>query len=176
MSARASWAAAVLLGVLAGLAAVWLIRVETSEHPEHGRLRPAATPARSEVLDVLHRWDRARARAWASGDPAALGRLYVDGSRAGRADTRLLRRYLARGLVVRRMAMQVLAVRPLHSGPDRIRVVVTDRLAGGVAVADDREMPLPGGAASSRLLVLEHEDGGWRVASVVSARSPAPLR
>ncbi len=167
MTARASWTAAVLLGVLAGLGALALVSVGASDHhPDQGRLRPAATPARSEVLDVLHDWDRSRARAWASGDPAALRRLYVDGSRAGRADERLLRRYVARGLVVRRMAMQVLAVRVLASDARRIRVLVTDRLAGGVAVSHGHEVRLPGDTALTRTLLLRRLDGQWRMVAV----------
>jgi hypothetical protein len=173
MSARASWTAAVLLGVVAGLAALGLVRLAVSDQEQRVGPRTAASPARSEVLDVLHRWDRSRARAWSAGDALALRRLYVHGSGAGRADTRLLRRYVARGLVVRRMVMQVLAVRVLEVDALRIRVVVTDRLAGGVAVADDREVRLPGDGASSRLLVLRREGGQWRVASVVSARPRA---
>jgi hypothetical protein len=164
MSARASWAAVVVLGVLAALAAVALVRLGSADHREP--LRPVSAPARSAVLDVLHDWDRSRAQAWEAGDPAALRRLYVTGSSAGRADVRLLRRYVARGLVVRRMTVQVLAVRVLDAGVRRIRLVVTDRLAGGVAVAGDHQVRLPGDAVSSRRLVLRRVSVGWRMASV----------
>jgi hypothetical protein len=168
MSGRASWTAAVLLGVLAGLGALALVGPGASDHQAPGRIRPAARPARLETLDVLHDWDRSRARAWAAGDPAALRRLYADGSGAGLADARLLRRYVARGLVVRRMVMQVLAVRVLESGPRRIRMVVTDRLAGGVAVGGDRQLRLPGDTASTRTLELRRVAGEWRMVAVRS--------
>ncbi|MEP6813965.1 MAG: hypothetical protein ABI873_00265 [Marmoricola sp.] len=170
MSARASLTAAVVLGVLAGLGALALVSVGASDQPATGCPRPAATPARSEVLDALHDWDRLRARAWAAGDLAALHRLYVSGSVAGRADARLLGSYVARGLVVRRMTMQVLSAQVLESDEARIRVVVTDRLAAGVAVVDGHEIPLPGDAASTRLLVLDKTGGDWRVASVSARR------
>lgn len=165
MSSRA-WTAALLLGLLAGLGAVGLLRLGTSDHAAQAKLRPAAMPAHSEALDVLHDWDRSRARSWAAGDPTALRRLYVDRSSAGRADARLLRSYVARGLVVRRMARQVLAVEVLASDARRIRMVVTDRLAGGVAVADDHEVRLPGAAASTRTLQLERVGADWRMVAV----------
>lgn len=164
MGARTSWLVAALLGVLAGLVAVALVGQGAAGRG--GGVRPSSTPARSVALDVLHDWDRSRARAWSAGDTAALDRLYVAGSSAGRADVRLLRRYVARGLVVRRMTVQVLAVRVLDVGARRIRVVVTDRLAGGVAVGRGQRLRLPGDAASSRLLVLRRDHGDWQVAAV----------
>ncbi|MGI9156209.1 MAG: hypothetical protein ACR2FG_06170 [Marmoricola sp.] len=171
MSARRSTVAVIVLGVCAGLALATLLAVgRGGGRPSTGEQRPVAAPAHSAALDVLHRWDRARARAWAAGDPAELRRLYVHGSAAGRADTRLLRRYVDRGLVVRRMAMQVLAVEVLPSQPRRLRLVVTDRLAGGVAVAGDREVRLPGDAASTRFLELRREGADWRVAAVRDRR------
>lgn len=162
--------AVVVLGVCAVLAMAALFTVGRGGgrevRGEPGQGGPAAAPAHSKVLDVLHDWDRSRSRAWAAGDPAALSRLYVEGSAAGRADTRLLRRYVARGLVVRRMAMQVLAVKVLQSQPRRMRLVVTDRLVGGVAVAGGRELRMPGDAASTRLLELRRGGGSWRMAAV----------
>lgn len=135
------------------------------------RLRPeppvtVAAPAHTVALDVLHRWDAARSRAWATGDGLALRRLYVEGSAAGRADIRLLHRYRARGFQVHGLTMQLLAVRVLKRAPGALSLRVTDRLAGGVAVADGRRVRLPGDGVSTRTLVLRRTTGGWRMASV----------
>src|SRR5690349_11286330 len=54
-------------------------------------------PSGQRPAAVLAEWDAARAAAWAAGDAEALAGLYVDGSRTGAADTRLLRHYRARG-------------------------------------------------------------------------------
>ena len=155
--------AVVALGVVAGLAAVGLLQTGIGHEPAPA---PMAAPARSAALDVLHGWDDARSRAWATGDVAALRRLYVAGSAAGRADVRLLRRYLARGLVVRDMGVQVFAVRVLRHQPDRIRLVVTDRLTGGVAVRDGRRTRLPQDRPTTRTIALRRVAGDWRVQSV----------
>jgi hypothetical protein len=130
-----------------------------------------AVPGRSAALDVLHAWDDARERAWASGDPVALRRLYAAGSSAGEHDVRLLRRYLARGVVVRHMERQVLASRVERLTADRIRLVVTDRFAGGMASAGSNRVALPGTSATTRVLVLRRTDGVWQV---VSVRQPGP--
>jgi hypothetical protein len=121
------------------------------------------------AAEVLREWDRARARAFALGDPAALQRLYTPGSRAGTADVRTLRRYVSRGLRVEGMHMQLLAIDVLEHGPDRIQLRVTDRLAdGAMAISATSRLPLPGDAASTRVVKLLRCDGTgvWQVASV----------
>ena len=127
-------------------------------------VRAAPTPSRASA--VLHRWDRARAEAFASGDLAALRRLYVPGSTAGTADARTLRAYLERGLRVEGMRMQLLAVEVLEERPGRIRLQVTDRLTGAVAVGPRGRVRLPSDAASTRVVELVRRDAGWRVAAV----------
>lgn len=118
--------------------------------------------------DVLRRWDRARARAFAEGDVDALRRLYVDGSAAGTADVRLLRSYLRRGLRVEDMRMQLLRVEVVHEDRARLLLRVTDRLAGAVAVDEATRIPLPQDAASTRVVELRRPrpDVLWRVAVV----------
>ncbi len=153
----------VALGVVAGLVAVGVLQTRIGTEPAPA---PMAAPARSEALEVLHGWDAARSRAWAAGDVAALRRLYVAGSAAGRADVRLLRRYLARGLVVRHLTMQVFAVRVLRHEPGRLRVMVTDRLAGGVAVSEGHRVPLPRDRATTRTITIRRAGGVWRVETV----------
>ena len=150
-----------VLAVVGALATVGLLQARIGHEPA-----PTSAPARSQVLDVLHGWDEARSRAWAAGDVAALRRLYVAGSVAGRTDVRLLRRYLARGLVVRHLRMQLFAVHLLQRAGGTLRVRVTDRVAGGVAVAAGRRLRLPGDTASTRTIVLRRVSGDWRVAAV----------
>ena len=154
-----------VLGVVGALAAVGLLQAGIGHEPAP-TAAPASAPARSQVLDVLHGWDDARSRAWATGDVAALRRLYVAGSAAGRADVRLLRRYLARGLVVRRLRMQVFAVHVMPRDDGILRVRVTDRLAGGVAAAGRQRLRLPVDRPTARTVVLRRVAGEWRVASV----------
>lgn len=115
---------------------------------------------------VLRSWDTARGRAFASGDVAALRMLYVAGSPAGTSDVRLLRAYLRRGLRVEEMRMQVLGLEVLDERDRRLRVRVTDRLAGAVAVGEDGRWPLPRDRASTRVVELRRVAGEWRVRSV----------
>lgn len=125
-----------------------------------------AVSATSRASAVLHRWDRARAAAFAAGDVAGLQRLYVPGSAAGRRDVRALRAYLARGLRVEGMRMQLLAVQVLQERTRRLRLRVTDRLTGAVAVGPQGRVRLPTDTASTRVVTLVRRGGGWRVAAV----------
>jgi hypothetical protein len=140
----------------------------------------AATTVRRglvEALDVLHEWDTARARAWAEGEPGALRSLYVRGSGAGRADLRLLRDYRARGLVVRRLATQVFAVRVLHRDPSSLRLRVFDRVAGGEVVGNGDVAPLRSSRPVTRTITFRLDSGAWRVGAVNdSGRAPRGAR
>ena len=118
------------------------------------------------ALAVLHEWDAQRARAWAGSDERALARLYARGSTAARADVRLLRSYTARGFVVRRIVTQVFGLRVLRSTPQRLVVRLLDRVAGGEVVGPGGMLPLPSTRPVVRRIVLEHDRGGWQVASV----------
>jgi hypothetical protein len=175
MSARGPRAIVVLvLGLCVGLLPVALSlgqqrRAAVADRP--AEVLPAA-PERG-ALRVLAEWDARRATAWASGDLRALGRLYVDGSAAGAADVALLRRYLARGLVVRGLRMQLLRARVLTSRPRLLEVEVTDRVAAAVAVRpgtrpDTRagSRRLPSDAATTRRLVLRRVGGVWLMEQV----------
>lgn len=123
-------------------------------------------------LAVLRDWDAARAAAWRAGDVGALRGLYLPGSRAGERDTAMLRQWAARGLVVRGMAMQVLAVELLARTDRRIVLLVTDRLARAVATRDEGRRPgtwdLPGDTVSTRRLAFRFAGAGWRLASAES--------
>jgi hypothetical protein len=134
----------------------------------------ASEPGDPSVLAVLHGWDRQRASAWAAGDPVALASLYVPGSSAGATDVALLRRYAARGLVVRDIRMQVVRARVLVARPRRIELEVTDRLTTATAVrAAGPAAPrrLPAGAAATRVLELRRVGARWLMARV-SASAP----
>ncbi|HEY0904822.1 MAG TPA: hypothetical protein VGE14_13130 [Marmoricola sp.] len=136
--------------------------------PPVARHEHAPVSARQHALRVLSSWDRRRADAWADGDLRALRALYAPRAAAGSADVALLRRYLRRGLVVRDLRMQLLAVRVLAARPRVLLLVVTERLAGAhaVRVGDGTTRRLPGTSAVERRIVLRRVDGRWRVARV----------
>ena len=123
-------------------------------------------PSAPSALVALHRWDRARSAAWAAGDVPALRRLYTPGSPAGRADVRLLRRYLARGLRVEGLATQVFSARVVVARPAWVRLVVVDRLAGGVARGHGGRVALPRDRADQRTITLRRVAGRWLVDDV----------
>jgi hypothetical protein len=128
----------------------------TAAHP------PAAPPP----VEVLRAWDAQRSRAWALGDPRLLSALYAPGSVAGQRDRAMLRAWTSRGLVVRGLRTQLLAVHEVHRSRTSWTLRVTDRLTGGVAVGPGARRPLPLDAATTRTVVLHRLDGRWRVASV----------
>lgn len=162
--------AALLLAVSLGSLAVALASLLGVLHARVAPADPAATAHPSTVSDqapdavaVLRAWDARRATAWADGDAAALAALYVPRSRAGAADLALLRRYADRGLRVRGMTMQLLAVDVRRESPDHLRLLVTDRLTGAVATRGGTRIGLPGDVASRRWLTLRRVDGAWLV-------------
>lgn len=123
---------------------------------------------RSAAVEVLRSWDRARAAAYAGGDVRALRGLYLPGSRAGRADLRVLRAYRRHGLRVEGMRTQLLTVE-VHAERRRwMRLRVVDRLTGAQAVHVEtgRRTALPRDAPTQRLLELHEVGGRWVVGSV----------
>ena len=121
-------------------------------------LRPEVAAA-----DALAAWDERRAAAYAAGDPAALRALYAPGSETGRADRAALRAYAARGLRVDGLRTQLLAVRVVRRSPDGWHLVVTDRLAGGVARGAGVTVSLPRDRPTTWRLELRWRPAGWRV-------------
>jgi hypothetical protein len=119
-----------------------------------------------EALAVLRGWDDRRARAWATSDVAGLGRLYTAGSRTGRHDGALLEAYADRGLRVPGLRMQVFAVAVRSWTADELTLLVTDRVAGGVAVGAGVRVPLPADRPSTRLVSFVQVAGEWRVEEV----------
>lgn len=129
---------------------------------------PVGAPERaeSEAAELLRDWDARRAEAWAAGDVVGLRSLYVAGSRSGEVDVGMLRRYVARGLVVEGLSTQVLSLALLRDpSPGTVRLKVTDRVAGGRAVTrDGAARALPVDEASTRVVTLRRVDGAWLVA------------
>lgn len=163
---------ALVVTVVAAVLVAVDLPLGSEEPPAAGAGRAATTvaaPAHLPAVDVLRRWDRRRAQAFAAGDVDALRRLYVPGSGAGAADVAVLAAYVSRGLRVEGMRMQVLGVDVLEESPGVVRVRVTDRLASAFAVdALGRRVRLPRDAASRRVVELRRRgaDGEWRVAEV----------
>jgi len=135
-------------------------------------IEPVVVPATSALagppaVTVVRAWDDARAEAWARGDPLRLAALYTPASVAGRRDVAMLRTWTARGLVVRGLRTQLLSVRELGRTLTIWTLLVTDRLAGGVAVGRGERRPLPRDGVSVRTVRLRLLDGRWRVAAVL---------
>ena len=159
---------AVGAGVLAG---------PTSPPPERTRAAASAgaaiaAPAPAvRAAAVLRSWDAARAEAWAAGDVRRLAALYTPGSLAALQDQEMLRAWLRRGLVVRDLRTQLLAVREVRR-TDRTWVLrVTDRVWGGIADGRTVARPLPRDSASQTVVTLRRLRGRWLVESVSAVRS-----
>jgi hypothetical protein len=128
--------------------------------------RAAEPPAAPPPVELLRSWDARRADAWARGDPRLLRTLYTPGSMAGRRDRTMLRAWAARGLVVRQLRTQLLSVRVLGHRGAAWTLVVTDRVAGGVAVGAGVRRRLPQDRPTTRTVRFRRWAGGWRVAWV----------
>ncbi|MGZ4581974.1 MAG: hypothetical protein ACXVXG_15175 [Nocardioidaceae bacterium] len=158
---------------LAG-AVLWAAHRPAAVPPAAASPAPAPAPApagpvEAPAIRVLRGWDRARAQAYAAGDLAALRRLYLPGSRAGAADLAVLRRYVARGIRVTGMRMQLLAVDVRVHTPRLLQLRVTDRLthAEAVGVGGGWHAALPRDAATVHELTLTRGPvSRWRVSSV----------
>jgi hypothetical protein len=144
--------------------------------PEHTPVvATSASGPTVRAAAVLRAWDGARAAAWARGSIGALRRLYVGDS--GASDVRLLWSYVERGLRVRDLQVQVLAIEVLDRGPEEWRLRVTDRLSAGTVVGPSLRKPLPRDRASTRTLRLVRHGDEWRMAAVGDVspgRRPAP--
>ncbi|WP_107772723.1 hypothetical protein [Nocardioides sediminis] len=149
-----------LLTVL-GTAALVALRPEPLETAP-----PVVAPALAGPRAVLADWDERRARAWASGDVDGLRSLYVDGSRSGRADARMLSSYVDRGLTVRGLRTQVLTIQVLDVSAARVEVRVTDRVSGAEAVDGATAIPLPADRPSTRRVLLRLVGDEWLVDEV----------
>lgn len=149
------------LAVLSGPAGHHVVRREAA-----ARSVAADESCTTRALAVLRGWDRRRARAWTTGSPATLIGLYAPGSRTARRDVEMLDAYRARGLRVRWMRRQVLALRVRACRARRLSLLVTDRLVDAVAVGHGNRTGLPPGQPRTRRVELRRVVGGWRVTEV----------
>jgi hypothetical protein len=124
-------------------------------------------PPALRAVRVLEEWQQARSRAYTSGDPGALRRLYVPRSPAGRRDVRLLRAYAARGLRLD-LATETDRLAVLVAHPDRV-VVRRHALTRAVVLRSGRRHLLPARWAW-RTVELQALGGRWRLRS---ARVPS---
>ncbi len=127
----------------------------------------AKAPAAPPPVEVLRSWDARRAEAWARGSPRMLARLYTSDSVAGRRDRAMLRAWADRGLVVRGLRTQLLAVHEVVRTRSTWTLKVTDRLVGGIAVGVGIRRALPRDGATTRTVWLRLLDGRWRVSGVM---------
>lgn len=150
---------------LSGCLVWWVGAVLSLVHPAVPPPTVGGEPA-VPVVTVLDRWAAARSAAWSTGDVTALRGLYTRGSPAGRADVRMLRRYLDRGLRVAGLQTQLFSARVLASRRDRLVVRVVERVTGGVAVDGDRCAELPRDRPVTRTVSLRRVGDRWRVATI----------
>jgi hypothetical protein len=143
------------------------------EPVETSAAKAPSRPAPIGPVEILRAWDARRAQAWARGDPRLLRALYTPGSVAGRHDLAMLRAWAARGLVVRQLRTQLLSVREVAHTPSSWTLMVTDRVAGGVAVGAGVRRPLPTDQATARTVLLRRVRGSWLV-SAVQPLDPGP--
>lgn len=122
--------------------------------------------ARRSARQILAGWDVRRASAYADGDTRLLSSLYVPDSTAGAADVAVLQGYVAKGLHVEHLRMQVLSFRVVTRTPRRLVVDVTDRLVGAVAAGGDLRTKLPRDRADRRRITLVRREGAWLVSRV----------
>jgi hypothetical protein len=115
---------------------------------------------------VLDQLDAHRARAYASGRPGLLLRVYLRGTRVLASDRRMLTSWTRRGAVVSGARLQVLEVCRLTSPGRSVRLRVVDRLAPATALLDSGErIRLPRDEPTERMIVLRRTPEGWRIAS-----------
>jgi hypothetical protein len=131
---------------------------------------PAVAPAGgarswSQLLAVL---DAARARAFATADPARLAAVYAPGAPALRRDRSALARLAGAGLRARGLRLVPVRVERISRGPARVRLRVVDELPGyrlvdaSGAVVEVR----PGRGRTSWTVTLERAEQRWLVYDV----------
>ena len=148
-----------------------IARVAAPVRPRRGGSPPTRRPGSARLRAV----GRATGGGVVAGaDPAALRALYVPGSVAGRRDVAMLQAWTARGLRVRGLRMQVLALdvvlrtrSPAGAGRHR------PGGAGGCRGPGVRR-ELPRDAPSAHTVELVRVAGEWRVAAVRRSRSRSP--
>ncbi|HLR83450.1 MAG TPA: hypothetical protein VK059_00795 [Nocardioidaceae bacterium] len=131
------------------------------------RSAPEPQPPESRWASVLQRLDDRRERAYVRGDPSLLDRVYVRGSAVRRADTRLLRAYVRRGLHVEAVPMRLRDIEVVSRRDRRVRLRVVDRL-GVVRVrhAGGPWRALPADQPTEHVITLYRAGDDWRIARI----------
>jgi hypothetical protein len=178
LAAAALAAVLTAVGVLAVSVVVPALRTPVAQGappPSHDvvPVEPWPESRALRAVRVLEAWQERRARAYSSGDVAALRRLYVPGSEAGRRDCAVLAAYAARGVTLRLQThttrLSVLASRSRHVVLRQRAVVRTvARLLHG------RERALPSPGAQWRRVVLRLEEGRWLLSAATPGRPGSP--
>jgi len=133
--------------------------------------RPAAPSTADGSSDprwhrVLDRLDSLRSRAWRTGDPEALSRVYVAWSGALRADRAMVSAYRSRGLRLR-VRLAFMRVRLVDRRPGEVTLAVVDRLRSVAATsASGGVAQLPADRPTAHTIVLRRVGGRWLIADV----------
>lgn len=140
------------------------------------RTGPASSAADREQRssDQAGRWEPVlqgllgrRAAAFAAGEPAVLGDVYVPASRVRGEDRAVLRVWARRGLTVEGATVRVAAVQLVRRAAGMAVLRTVDRLGPAVAVdARGATRALPRDRLSAHRIVLFRTAGGWRIATV----------
>lgn len=143
--------------------------------PTAGDMSPAAgpRPARSHPQRrwyvVLARLDARRERAWRRGSTALLAQVYVAGSAELALDSAHLRAYLARGLRVEGVSLDVRRLRVVDAHEGMVRLRVVDELGPVRATtADGRTRRLPTDLPTAHIVELRRQDR-WRISRITAA-------
>jgi hypothetical protein len=131
----------------------------------------APAPQPSSWTAVVTALDRARARAFATGQAAALAAVYVPGSSAYSADLSTVSSLASRGLRARGFGSTVQRVTPMSGTPRTERLRVVDRLSGYSLVTASGAVEGSGAARPARAftMTLASVDGQWRIAAITPA-------
>ncbi|MCW2798684.1 MAG: hypothetical protein JWQ70_156 [Aeromicrobium sp.] len=115
-------------------------------------------------VGVLGGLDKERAAAFSAGDPALLDQVYARESSGREADAAAIRAYARRGGRVTGAELILLSCRLDDSTPQRVRLVVVDRLdAARVVWADGSSRSLPQDLPTKHLITLVRTTDGWRI-------------
>lgn len=140
----------------------------TAERASHPRPTPSGADPTAEAprwQGVLRQLDDRRARAWRTGRPQLLRRVYTHGSPSLRRDVAMLTSYLERGLRVPGVHVRYLAVSATGQRGEAVRLTTVDRLAPlSARTAVDARMRLPRDRPSRHVIALRRVEGCWRIA------------
>lgn len=132
-----------------------------------GQAGPPGSDPVSRWRPILAAIDGRRARAWRTGNPALLRRVYVAGSHALRRDRAMLSRYGDRGLRVDGVRLGFLSVAVLAQRPGRADLLVVDQLGRARALGPHgARLVLPTDRPSRHRVTLRRTSAGWRIAAV----------